>query len=174
MTSAEFAHDLAGTPEDEPRFEPSFRGVLHERLGAFLGRWRTEGQAYEGPFGPAARITATETYEWLPGSLFLIHRLEGRLGGQRIACLEVLGCDTSKDACSVRSFYNDGTHNVWQAREKDGIWTFSGSWERDGRTLGVRCTSVFSEDGDTVTGTWEYSPDGSAWHRFWETRLTRA
>jgi hypothetical protein len=173
MTSAEATQDVAQPPNDESRFQPSIRGALHERLGAFLGKWIMEGQAYEGPFGPAARITATETYEWLPGSLFLVHRLEGRLGGQRIACIEVIGCDTSKDTCSVRSFYNDGTHNVWQGREQDGTWVFSGTWQRDGKALSVRCTSVFSDAGDTVTGTWEYSPDGSTWQRFWETRLTR-
>jgi hypothetical protein len=165
--------DTADEPKDQAQYQPTKRGPEHERLEVFLGRWKTEGQAYEGPFGPAARITAVETYEWLPGRQFLVHRLEGRLGDNDMACIEVTGYEASSGSYSVRSFYNDGTHLFWQARESGGTWTFTGDGKSEGKSLKMRCTTVFNA-GDTITGRFEYSRDGSSWHPFWETTLTRA
>ena len=62
---------------------PRAPGPEHERLGPFVGRWTTTGRQYTGPFGPEAEFTATESFEWLTGGYFLIHRLEGRLGRRR-------------------------------------------------------------------------------------------
>ena len=166
--------EAADRPHDEPQYQASTRGPEHWRLEGFVGRWNTEGQAYDGPFGALAKISATETYEWLPGGLFLVHRLQGRLGDKEIACLEVIGHDAARESYTVRSFYNDGTENVWQARERDGTWTFVGDWKREDKTLKVRCTAVFKDAGNTLSGEWEYSEDGARWHRFWETKLTRA
>ena len=144
------------------------------RLEAFVGRWRKVGRALDSPFGPAARVTADETYEWLPGGFFLIHRLDGRLGDGEIACLETIGYDTSSGRYPVHSFYDNGTSNVWQASERGGTWTLTGDWKLEGGSFPVRCTTVFDRSGDAMTGKWEYSRDGSAWTLFWDTTLTRA
>jgi hypothetical protein len=144
-----------------------------ERLERFVGRWTTEGHAYEGPFGPAADITAKETFEWLPGGLFLIHRLTGRLGDKDMACVEVIGADPSGEGYTVRSFYNDGTHNVWSAQLRDDNWTLSGAWPREDKAIPVRCSAVFSDSDKSLSAKWEYSAGGAAWQPFWETRLVR-
>lgn len=60
-------------------------GPEHKRLEVFVGKWNQEGRAYDSPFGSAADISAVETFEWLTGGLFLVHRLEGQLGGVPIA-----------------------------------------------------------------------------------------
>src|SRR5688500_6115 len=52
----------------------------HERLDAFIGKWHMEGQQLAGPAGPAASISALQTYEWLDGGQFLIHRFDGHVG----------------------------------------------------------------------------------------------
>jgi hypothetical protein len=70
--------------------------------------------------------------------------------------------------------YNNGTSNVWQIRERDGTWTFTGDWNVEGEALNVRCTTGFSDAGKTMTAKWEYSRDGSTWQVFWDTKLTRA
>jgi hypothetical protein len=160
--------------EDEAQYRPSKRGAAHERLEPFVGKWTTEGNAYDSPFGPAARVTAAESYEWLTGGTFLVHRLQGRLGGREMACLEVIGYDGASEAYPVRSFYNDRTYNLWQAQPGDTAWTFTGDWQSDGRMLTVRCTLSFGDDGRTRTGRWDYSTDGTRWERFWDTRSVRS
>jgi hypothetical protein len=48
---------------------PEEPGPANKRLGALVGRWRTEGWTIATSDTPAARIEATDTYEWLPGFL---------------------------------------------------------------------------------------------------------
>jgi hypothetical protein len=143
-------------------------------LEAFVGKWTTEGQAHDSPFGPASRITAVESYEWLPGGLFLIHRLEGHLGNQPMACLEMTCTDAAHQRYAVQSFYNDGKTNEWRAQMHDDTWISTGNWTSEGKTTTVRCTSVFSDNGTTLIGKWEYSRDRLTWTLFWDTTSRKA
>jgi hypothetical protein len=34
-----------------------------KRLNVFVGKWNTEGQIQESPFGPAGKLIGTDTYE---------------------------------------------------------------------------------------------------------------
>ena len=145
-----------------------------ERLEVFLGTWNLEGQQYEGPFGPAAKITAVETYEWLPGGFFLVHRFDARIGGQPIACIEVIGHDASSQSYPTRTFCSDGNTNEWQFRERDGVWTSAEAAPMARNPMQARSTSVFSDAGNTMTAKWEYSSDGAAWQTFWDVKATKA
>ena len=148
--------------------------LAYRQLDAFVGHWSMEGQQYDSPFGPPAKITALNTYEWLPGGFFLVHRLEGRLGGQEMACIEVMGYDASSDTYSTHSFYNDGSTNLWQSNERNGSRTLTGHWRKAGEDLKVRCTTVFAEDCQSMTANWEYSRDGLKWQPFMATTATKA
>ena len=148
-------------------------GPDHERLGAFVGRWRKEGQAIESPFGPAAPVTAVESFEWLAGRYFLVHRLDGRLGDTEMACIEVMGYDAARERYFARSFYNDGNSTEWRGHVSRGKWTFTGDWKLGRRRFKVRHTLVPDKTGNTMMGTWRYSERGSRWRTFWVTRLTR-
>jgi hypothetical protein len=129
--------------------------------------------AHESPFGPTAAVTADETFEWLPGGQFLVHRLQGRVGDREIACIEVTGGDASGPDHSTYSFYGDGRTNTWQLRDGGTVWTLTGSWQLGGEMLQVRCRVEFSDAGNTMAETWEYSRDGRRWPVFWDARLTR-
>jgi hypothetical protein len=163
MAKSEMLQNAAGAGEADQRL-----------LQVFVGTWNTEGRAHDSPFGRAAAIRATESYEWLPGERFLVHFLQGRLGDDEMACIEMLGYDAASGSCLVHSFYNDGNRNVLQATEQDGTWTFTGAWKKEDETLKLRCTSRFGADGDSVDSVWEYSRGGARWERFWETKATRA
>lgn len=56
------------------------------RLEPFVGAWATEGEMVADRPATRARFKATDTYEWLPGGHFLLHRISrpdgrGKLGG---------------------------------------------------------------------------------------------
>jgi hypothetical protein len=57
----------------------------------------------------------------------------------------------------MHTFYTTGLTHEWQSHERDGFWTLTGDWDMDGTTAKVRCTTVFSDDGDTMTRKWEMS-----------------
>lgn len=148
-------------------------GAGQSRLGVFVGTWQTEGQQHAGAVGPAAKISAKESYEWLSGERFLVHRFDGRVGDHDASCIEILGFDAESGRYPVHTFYNNGATHEWTYREHEGAWILTGEWPQGEGSMHVRCTVRFGADGDTMTGKWEHSSDGASWKTFWDVRGTR-
>ena len=140
----------------------------HARLDLFLGTWRTTGRQYECPFGPTGSLVALETYQWLSGERFMIHRLDGRIDDDPLACIEIISNDATRAACLVRSYYDDGGSNEWQLVEQEGAWRLDGHWPQAGNLIAVRCTIWFQNGGNTRAAKWEYSQGGESFQPFWE------
>jgi hypothetical protein len=139
-------------------------------LDAFIGRWSLDGKQYDSPFGGAAKIAAVETYEWLPGRAFLIHRFDGRVGDSDAACMEVIGAEPAKQGYRYRTFYNNGRFAEWFGRERGGVWVITGVWQMPHGATTVRCTTTLGAEGETLASTWEYSTETNRWQTFWDVR----
>ncbi len=139
-----------------------------ERLDAFVGKWHMEGQQLAGAAGPAAPVSAVQTYEWMPGKQFLIHRFEGHVGDSDASCVEVIGFDTERRCFRAHTFYNNGQMNVWDIEARADDWRVVGDWTSGDRQRKVRCTIAFSDDGRTMRSRWEHSQDGISWLTFWD------
>jgi hypothetical protein len=100
-------------------------------------------------------LQAVDTYEWLPGGFFLLHRVDGRMGEDPVHVLEIIRYDASSDAYVTQSFDNQGNIAVYRAILQGSAWTIRGDSER--------FTGAFSEDRSTLTGTWEQARDGRTW-----------
>ena len=144
-------------------------------LKPFTGKWLTTGQQYQSAVGPAAKITAVETYEWLPGDRFLIHRFDGLVGDEPAVCIEVIGRDAANEDYPVHTFYNNGVTAKWLLHERNGAWLLTGHWDIAGKLTDVRCTLVFSDSGEAMAGRWEHAvKNGSThWVPFWEVEARR-
>lgn len=142
-------------------------------LGVFVGTWDMEGEQFNSTFGPEAKITGRETFEWLQGGWFLMHRLDGHLDSHTMACIEVIGYDPAHHNYPVHTFYNNGETNHWCAREHAGVWTLAGEWRSKNGPVSVRCTNLFSDDGKTRTDQWVRSEDGINWDTFWVVKATK-
>jgi hypothetical protein len=107
-------------PDRAPTPSPQAR-----RLGALLGRWRSEGYIVGDPPVP---ITGTDTYEWLAGGFFLVHHVDVVIGQQQVQALELLGeYDPTTDSFTARAYDNQGNVTVMRARvDEQGVWRFSG------------------------------------------------
>lgn len=144
-----------------------------EALARLVGRWHTEGQQLESPLGQASPFVAVETFEWLDGGHFLVHRLEGKFGRRPSACVEILGKDGS--GLFAQTYYNDGNTNLWRVSEADRRLQLQGTWSKgSGEPFHVRYTASFEEEGNTMVGKWEQSRDGDRWDTFLEARSTKA
>ena len=149
-------------------------GPEQRRLDVLVGSWKMEGQQYEGDAGSAAKIRAEETFEWLPGGMFLVHRLVGRIGDAEMACIEIIESDRAAGRYRMHTFYNDGNAQDWQLAEQDGGWLITGDWPMpDGSKRHVRCTQRFEKGDELRTAKWESSEDGTRWTTFWDTTSTR-
>jgi hypothetical protein len=139
-----------------------------EQLDAFVGKWHMEGQQLAGPAGPAAPISALQSYEWMAGNQFLVHRFDGHVGDSPASCIEVIGFDSERRYFRAHTFYNNGQMNVWDIDKRDGRWRVLGDWNASGRSMKVRCLIDFTDDQSTMDSTWEQSSDGLTWQVFWK------
>lgn len=152
--------------------------VARERLQVFVGEWRTHGRQIAGTVGPAAKITATERYEWVPGEHFLLHHFRGHVDESDASCVEIIGTGPGR-GYTVDTYYGNGRRNEWQYAAPEGdddgneTWTLTGTWKGAGTTRFVRCTLVFDATRDRMTATWQQFSDGSRWQSFWEVESTR-
>jgi hypothetical protein len=53
-------------------------GPEHERLGYFVGKWKSEGTVAENPFMPAGKMSASDTCEWFEGKFAVVCRSQGK------------------------------------------------------------------------------------------------
>jgi hypothetical protein len=159
------------TTEDPsaPTPAPEFR-----RMEPFIGTWLLEGDQLETEIGPACTVEALETFEWLTGGHFVVHRFEGRVGDEPAACIEVIGYDAARGEHPARTFYNDGRTSDWRLRETGETWTLTGEWDGASGPVTVRCTTAFAEGGGMRTSRWEYAKPGGEWTLFWDVRATKS
>lgn len=135
------------------------------RLNVFIGTWHTEGWIMESLYGSVARLTAIDTYQWLPGGFFLIHHVDGHMGDKEVKAIEIIGYDPSALKYFTHSYDNQGCIATYQANLLDGAWSIAGKSER--------FAGRFTEDGKTLTGSWEMSSDGLNWLPWMDIRLKK-
>ena len=148
-----------------PAEAPPRPGPELARLEPFVGTWRTEGEVLESESSPALRIAGTDSYEWLPGGFFLLHRVDVRIGGEPVQALEVIGWDAERGRYFMRSYDSQGNTGEMHAFLRDGTWTFCGAAER--------FTGGFAEDGRTLSGRWERREEGQ-WLPWMDVRLAKS
>ena len=136
--------------------------VKAPRVGAIIQLAISDNRHLRVP----AKVTAVQTYEWMPGGFFLVHREFARFGDVEHKTMTIIGYDPSSQTYPVHFFDNLGYYRVYQARVHDRTWTFTGKYER--------ATIVFGADGNTFKSTWERSSDGSNWLPLCELKGTKA
>jgi hypothetical protein len=156
MTESNDPHD----PQQPVNPNPSLK-----HLELFVGKWNTQGEIKASPYSPAGKIIGTDTYEWLPGGFFLVHRVDVRTGDQKNESIEIIGYDAMRKTYPMHSFDSQGNHIVMQASVVGDTWTFIG--------VSMRFMGAFSDDGKSISGKWEYFDDDSSWHHWMDVRLTK-
>jgi hypothetical protein len=150
------------------------------RLGALVGRWRSQGHIVGDPPVP---ITGTDIYEWLPGGFFLVHHVDVVVGEQKVQAIEIIGeYDPAMDSFTARAYDNQGNVTIMRAKVDDqGVWTFTGGGDiapaaqpSSADTSGaVRSTLTVSADKNSMTARWERSDDGATWQPWMDMTFTR-
>jgi hypothetical protein len=155
-------------------------GPETQRLGALVGRWRSEGQIVgDSP----VLIAGTDVYEWLPGGFFLVHHVDVVIGEQKVQAIEIIGeYDSATDSFTGRAYDNLGNITIMRARvDDDAVWTFTGAGDiapvarpsSADASGAVRSTLRVSPDKSSMTAKWERSDDGAAWQPWMQMLFTR-
>jgi hypothetical protein len=169
--------ERADQPQGAARGSP---GPEIRRLGALVGRWRSEGHIVGDAPVP---ITGTDVYEWLPGGFFLVHHVDVVIGEEPVRAIEIIGeRDPATDPILGRAYDNLGNMSVLRVDVDDrGVWTFTGGGDvapvarpsAADEGGAVRSTLTVSPDGSGMVAEWERSEDGSAWQRWMNMTFTR-
>ena len=143
----------------------SKRDYGHQLLDVFVGKWKTTGHTSPGALGPSTKIIGTDTYAWLPGGFFLVHRVDVRLNNEGMKALEIIGFDVPNQSYWTHAYDSLGNYNTYRASVQDGVWSF----EKEGE----RATVLFSDTGKSMTIKWEKSNDKTGWVPWMDMELTR-
>ncbi len=122
-----------------------------ESLRRLVGTWEISGD-----------VQGTVTYEWMEGGFFLIQRVDlGQQDGQRIKGSEVIGHE--------QPFGTEPSEDIESRFYSNSGDTLDYVYELEGETLtiwgGERGSPAyyegkFSDDGNTLTGAWNYPGGG--------------
>lgn len=86
------------------------------RLNPFLDIWLTEGEMKGSSSGQPAKFTATDSYEWLAGGYFLLHRFDADMPDGNVKGIEVIGYSQESNSYPMHSFDSLGSTSMMQAR----------------------------------------------------------
>ena len=145
---------------------PSQRGNMHlDDLEALVGRWDLTSSL--GP--PGAPVQAETTFEWLEGRKFLIQRwhVDHPDAPDGIA---VIGFDEEKGTYLQHYFDSRGIARTYEMSLQGGTWRL----ERRAPDFSQRYAGVFDDSGDTISGSWELSTDGTNWEHDFDLTYRRA
>lgn len=139
--------------------------VEHEQLNKFVGHWNTEGKIPATNTTPEVKILGTDTYEWLPGEYFLLHKVDVFVGVDKNETLEVIGFNKLTGKYTMQHYDNKGNSGFMTATCEKGVWTFLGET--------LKFTGGFKKEGKEFSGIWEQSTDGKNWTLLMDIKLTK-
>ena len=131
---------------------------------------------FEG--APPPESGAPVWFEWMPGEQFLIERWE--LPGldpleMPAHGIAIIGPDPEREGNFLQHYFDSrGVARVYKMSVSDRGWKL---WRDspDFSPLGFsqRFAGSFSEDGNTISGTWEACHDGTTWEKDFDVTYTR-
>lgn len=81
-------------------------------LEAFIGKWRTSGEVVATATTSPIEIKGHDTYQWLAGGFFVIHKVDVLMGNDHEESLEIIGYDKVTDTYPMHFFDNRGNSGL--------------------------------------------------------------
>ena len=138
------------------QFEPEMQdaeATPFQRLNCFLGVWQGRGYSYWPAGGPAQETTALDTYDWLEGEFFLLHRWKWDISGSIFEGLEILGWDDERNEYFSNMYDNAGHQVRYHLEVKNDIWHYLGEMQKGKITV----------TDDKLSSLWHGTEDGKLW-----------
>ena len=134
-------------------------------LEVFVGVWNTRGRIEPTQDTAEQLLVATDTYEWLPGKGFLLHRVDARLGDEVNRSIEVIGWNDAAGELFSTSYDDKGSTASFRCELAGYGWLIDG--------VGSRFRGGFDDDYKRLKGTWEMGANRN-WQPWMEIELTKA
>ena len=150
-------------------------GPEHERLGYFVGKWKSEGTVAENPFMPAGKVSATDSCEWFEGKFAVVCRSQGKgpMGATR--GLSIMGYSAEEKAYVYYGVENNPMTmtTVPRGTVEGDTWTYSDESKMGDKVVKSRYV-IKQVDKKSYTFRYEMQgPDGQ-WKTIVEGKSTRS
>ena len=133
----------------------SRRGLQHDALDAWVGRWISEGHVINDDGSPGPAIITSDVYEWAPGGFFIVHSAYGRIGEFGVGGVEIIGYDETSGGYRSHFFDSQGNATVSSLVARGDTWTYQGDT--------TRATVEFSDNHRVQTVLHERTDDGTTY-----------
>jgi hypothetical protein len=158
--------------EDKPKGPPQ-PGPEHKRLAYFEGKWTSEGEMKESPFGPAGKVTGNDVCEWFPGGFFLKCTGEGKTPIGDMKSLGILGYNTDDKVYTYYGIDSMGMADSAKGNLKGDTWTYTSSSKMNGKVIKGRY--LIKEISPTsYSFSWSIADDKGGWKTVMEGKETKS
>jgi hypothetical protein len=133
-----------------------------QKLGAYIGRWESEGAFADTPFSKAGKVTSSLECRWSPqGDFMVCEQLITDPNGKRIQ-LSIYSYNSKDGNYTISSMASPGSQ-PWNGTVmiQGDVWTYPGGFEAKGKKIQTRTTNDFSVPGIQSFKS-EFSDDGGA------------
>lgn len=139
-----------------------------ERLNILVGEWNVEMSSMSFHPDPVAVVHWRTSIEWLEGGVFLVQR-EEEISPENPHGTWIMGPDDAAGTYCVLHYDSRGVSRIYEMSLGNGVWKV---W-RNFPGFSQRFSGTFSNDGKTITASWEKSFDGSTWEHDFDLKYTR-
>jgi hypothetical protein len=131
-------------------------GPEHEKLGFFIGRWRSESDMKPGPMGPGGKVTGTSSCDWFSGNFYVVCNADGRGPTSPMKSHWIMGYSGEKQRYTYYGIDNTGMGGdvIALGVVAGQTWSWTGEGTMGGQPLQGRFT-MNQVSPDQYTWTWE-------------------
>ena len=119
---------------------PSKPGPEHEKLGYFVGKWKTEGTVQPGPMGKGGKTTSNDDCQWFEGKFTVICHYEGTTPNGPSKSIGLLGYSMEDKAYTYYGIDNSAMTmaSVPKGHVQGDTWTYTDESTMGGKPMKTR------------------------------------
>lgn len=137
-------------------------------LEGWIGEWEMELSHASFLPDPSDTVKGLISFEWVQAGAFLLMRMGDKPPGSP-AAMWLIGRDEATPNYTVLYCDDRGVSRVYEMSFTDRVWKM---W-REAPGFSQRFKGKFSDDGNTVTASWEKSFDGTKWEHDFNVTYTK-
>ena len=150
---------------------PPKPGPEAAKLAAFVGTWKGKADVKESPFGPAGKMTWTETCDWFEGRYQLVCKSTADTPRGKLVSMSTLGWDPEAAAYLYHSIDSGGGSQLAEGSvTSGGQWTFGSERAMGEQVIRSRytidhptpTTMKFTFEMQRTSGGWTLVTEGSS------------
>jgi hypothetical protein len=163
----------AAMQAQEKKMEAPKPGPEVQKLGYFVGTWKSEGDIKQNPFMPAGKFSSSDTCEWFAGGFHVVCRSTGTGPTGPVQSLGILAYNPEEKVHTYSGIDNSGMSTAAKGHVTGNTWTFKSEDKMGGKTYHGRYSMVTSA-ADSYTFKYETSEDGKKWMVMMDGKTTKA